>query len=167
MSYYIILRGSAGVGKTTIAKKLADKLSGVYFSIDEILQELGLDDSTKYCVPESQLLKAQDKIIPQAKNYLDNDRVVIFDAAYYFQSQIDNLEKRLPSKKFIFTLDAGLGECIKRDKQRTKPIGEESVKAVHYLVSKLTVGKTIHTDDKNADQVADEIIQVISSDSNN
>ncbi|MDD4111129.1 MAG: (d)CMP kinase [Clostridia bacterium] len=42
MSYYIIIRGPAGVGKTTIAKNLQDKLGADYISFDEILEKYKL-----------------------------------------------------------------------------------------------------------------------------
>jgi len=43
MSYFIIIRGPAGVGKTTIAKKLAARLGETYISFDKIMREKGLD----------------------------------------------------------------------------------------------------------------------------
>ena len=43
MEYCIIIRGPAGVGKTTIAKELARNLDADYFSFDEIMEENKLD----------------------------------------------------------------------------------------------------------------------------
>ncbi len=39
MSFYIIIRGPLGCGKSTIAKALSKKLNAKYFAIDKILEE--------------------------------------------------------------------------------------------------------------------------------
>jgi len=43
MSYYIIIRGPLAVGKSTIAKKLAEILKADYVPFDDLLHEYGLD----------------------------------------------------------------------------------------------------------------------------
>jgi len=48
MEYCIIIRGPAGVGKTTIAKKLAKYLNADYASIDKIMKENKLDNNKKH-----------------------------------------------------------------------------------------------------------------------
>ena len=47
MGFYIIIRGPAGVGKTTVSKKLAEIYNGHYISIDKIKSERGLKHSEK------------------------------------------------------------------------------------------------------------------------
>jgi shikimate kinase len=42
MTYYIIIRGPLGCGKTTIAKNLSKKLNAEYFAVDRILDEHNL-----------------------------------------------------------------------------------------------------------------------------
>ena len=44
MSYYIIIRGPLGCGKSTVSKRLTNILNGHYIDVDEILKEQGLDD---------------------------------------------------------------------------------------------------------------------------
>ena len=43
MSYFIIIRGPLGIGKSTIAKALAEILKAEYIAIDKVLEENGLD----------------------------------------------------------------------------------------------------------------------------
>ena len=40
---FVIIRGPAGVGKSTIAKAIAKKLGALYISFDEILSKHNLD----------------------------------------------------------------------------------------------------------------------------
>ncbi|MFA6252684.1 MAG: hypothetical protein WCV69_00220 [Patescibacteria group bacterium] len=42
MSYYIIIRGPLGCGKSTISKKLAKIIGAKYFTVDRILDEYNL-----------------------------------------------------------------------------------------------------------------------------
>lgn len=81
MSYSIIIRGPLGCGKTTIAKKLAEKINAHYFSIDQILQEHGLDkvdDPDAETIPAKNFIKANEIILPIALRELEQGRVVIF-----------------------------------------------------------------------------------------
>ena len=43
MSYYIIIRGALGIGKSTIARKLSRILNAGYISIDKVLEETSQD----------------------------------------------------------------------------------------------------------------------------
>lgn len=39
----IIIRGPLGVGKSTVARAVAEKIGGVYVSVDKVLDQNGLD----------------------------------------------------------------------------------------------------------------------------
>ena len=43
MSYFIIIRGPAGIGKTTLAREIAKLLNGYLISFDDVLAKYGLD----------------------------------------------------------------------------------------------------------------------------
>ena len=39
MTFFVIIRGPLGCGKTTISKLVAQKLKGKYISVDEVLEK--------------------------------------------------------------------------------------------------------------------------------
>ena len=43
MSYFVIIRGPAGVGKSTIVKKLVEYLKGHHIAFDEVMKKNKLD----------------------------------------------------------------------------------------------------------------------------
>ncbi len=95
MSYFIIIRGPLGSGKTIIARKLAEVLRAEYISIDEILEKHGLDKVAprEECIPAANFIKANTLVLPKAIKYLQKRKVVIFDACFYHQEQIKILYK--------------------------------------------------------------------------
>ena len=56
--YFIIIRGPLGIGKTTIAKALTERLDGYYVSIDGVLDEHGLDQTDEPCIPARNFVKS-------------------------------------------------------------------------------------------------------------
>ncbi len=40
MSFYVIIRGPLGCGKSTISKELAKKLKAKYFSVDDLVEQV-------------------------------------------------------------------------------------------------------------------------------
>ncbi len=122
MSYFIIIRGPLGCGKSTIAKRLAKILNAAYVSIDDILEKAGLDEinSKIGCVPEENFIKANKMVIPRASEALSRGRVVIFDACFYHKGPIEQLIRELNYPHYAFTLKAPLEVCIERDRKRKK-----------------------------------------------
>ena len=157
MSYYVIIRGSLGIGKTTIAKKLAGKLKAKYIAFDKILEENGLDKSDNNFAPED-FIKADNIIIPGVKKALSEGKIVILDGCFYFKEQIKHLEKNLP-KGYAFNLKAPVETCIKRDSKRKKVYGEKAAKEVYELISKFNYGIEINTDKKTENDVVKEILK--------
>jgi len=160
MSYFIIIRGPAGCGKTTIAKILKEKLKAEYFSFDEILEKYQLEISDGRGISKESFLKANELIVADAKKIIDEGKIVIFDGCFYHKEQLENLEKSLPFKHFIFDLKASVKECIYRDKTR-KSIGENAIKAVHNMVSEFDYGIPIDTEEKTQDEVASELLEIL------
>ena len=159
MGYYIILRGPLGVGKTTVAKKLVEKLKGYYIGLDSVLSRRGLDKvDTEEGIPAENFIKAQEIIIPDVKDKLSKGRIVVIDACFYHKEQIEHLIENLGKDYVVVTLKASVEVCIERDKERSKVLGEDSVRAVFSLVDKFDYGLIINTDGKKADEVARKIL---------
>ena len=119
MAYYILIRGALGVGKTTIARKLADNLDGEYISIDKTLKENNLDIvKGEECIPADRFIKANEIVLPKAKEKLSKGKIVIFDGAFYNKEQIKHLIQNLSEQHYVFTLKAPIKVCIERDSKR-------------------------------------------------
>jgi len=157
MNYFIIIRGPLGVGKSTIAKKLAKILDAEYISIDKLLEKYGLDKVEGECIPLINFIKANEQILPLIKEKLAKGKVVIIDGNFYYQEQIKYFIKNLTTDYFVFTLKASLEVCLKRDSARKTTYGEESVKAVYYLVSIFDYGIIINTENRTIDEITQEI----------
>ena len=145
MSYYIIIRGPLGSGKSTISEKLAQLLDAKHVHIDEVLEKYGLDKMPPDapCIPAENFIKANEIVLPEAKELLSGGKVVIFDACFYHKEVIEHLVKNLPYEHYIFTLKAPLELCVQRDSERSKTHGEGAAWAVHSLVSRFDYGTNI------------------------
>lgn len=152
MDYFIIIRGPAAGGKTTLAKKLARKIRAHYISFDQIREKHGIG------LTEVDRIKANKIAIPEAKEYLDNNKIVIFDGVFYHKTQLDHIIKELPFKYFVFTLKVPLQKCLDRHKFRDSKISEKSVRDVHELVTRFDYGIIIDTENKTEDDAIQEII---------
>ena len=159
---FILLRGPLASGKTTIAKALAQKLNAEYIGIDDLLKENGLDviDPEEGCIPAKNFIKANELILPQAKELQRTGKTVIFDACFYHKEVIEHLTKNLDYPHFVFTLKCPLKLCIERDKQRPLSYGEGAAAAVHSLVSKFDYGINIDVSGK-VDEAVEEIMEVV------
>ena len=160
MVYYVIIRGPLGIGKSTIARKLASILNGGYISVDDVLEEQNLDkiDEKEGCIPIRNFIKANKFILEKIKNLLENSKIVIFDGNFYHKEQIENLIANLKYKHHIFTLKAPLKICIERDRKRGKVYGKEATNAVYKLVSRFDYGIIIDTNNKTAEEVVKDIL---------
>lgn len=163
MSYFVIIRGPLGVGKSTISQKLADKLGGRYVSIDKLLEDNKLDrmPPDAECIPAENFIKVDDMILPSASETLKQGKPVVFDACFYHKEHVQHLIDNLPFKHFVFTLKASLETCIDRDSKRSKTHGKDAACAVHYLVSRFDHGTIISTDGKTEEETLEEVLKHI------
>ena len=159
MSYFIIIRGPLGVGKTTVSKELARILDGEYVSIDKLLEENDLvrSDEDEGCIPASNFLKGDEIILPKIKKLLEKGRIVILDGCFYHREQIVHLYESLPHQHFTFTLKAPVEVCIERDRGREWVYGEDAARVVHWMVSSFDEGTVIDTAGKTLEQTVEEI----------
>jgi adenylate kinase family enzyme len=158
--YYMIIRGPAGCGKTTVAKILQKKLKAVYVSFDEILKKHKLEISDGRGISKDSFLKANELIVDGVKRELMAGRVVIFDGCFYHKDQLENLEKSLPFEHSVFDLKASIEECIERDKNR-KSIGGDSIRAVYEMVVEFDYGIPVETAKKTVGQVVTELLNML------
>jgi predicted kinase len=158
MSFYILIRGPAASGKTTISKELSKLLDAQYFSFDEIMHTHKLDTIEGGGIRAKNFIKANNILIPNAKRALESGRIVIFDGCFYRKTQVSHLLSHLNYKHYIFDLHASLKECILRNSKRKNKMPTIEVKKVYVLVRKNKLGITIPTSKKTPLKVA-KIIQ--------
>jgi len=143
----IIIRGPLGVGKSTVAKMVAEKIGSVYISVDEVLDQNGLDKAVEgEGIPLANFLKANEIIASEARQADDRGQSVVIDGNFYHKEQIDQLVDLLGKDVIAFTLKASVETCIARDAARAKPYGEDATRAVHMFVSAFDYGTVIDTE---------------------
>lgn len=163
MSYYIIVRGPLGSGKSTISLHLSKILKAEYVSFDKVLEDNGLDRVDDAFTQED-FIKANKIVLKEALNNLKEHKIVIFDGCFYFKEQIKHLVKNLPYKGYIFTLKTSLETCIRRDRTRKKVYGRQAAKEVYDLVSKFDDGIKINNNKKTEKEVVKEILSFLPKD---
>ncbi len=164
MKNYIIIRGPLGIGKSTIAKRLAKSLGGKYFSIDKILEDLELNevDETLGCISPESFIKANEAVIPKAKKILKSGKIIVFDGNFYHKEQLEHLRKNLSDYRgYIFTLQAPLEVCIERDSKRKDGFGKGAAKAVYNLTTRFDAGTIINTYGQSVEETLEEIKEII------
>ena len=137
MSYYIVVRGPLGVGKTTISAALAKTVGAVVVSIDQIADQEWDGGSVRLYV------KANRLAAKRARNLLAHGTPVVFDGCFYWKTQITDLERRLPCPHEVFTLRAPLSVCIERDSGRKVVFGTEAAEQVYRKVTRFEYGVAI------------------------
>jgi len=159
MKYFIIIRGPAGVGKSTIAQELAKKLNAYYISFDQILLDNKLDIVEGDCIQVDKFIKANDIILPKVMQILEN-QIIIFDGCFYHLQQIHDLQSRIPAKSIVINLKASLAKCLARDASRSgnNAMGGQRIKDVYKLVSKFDCGIDIMTDGRSVEEIVKEIV---------
>jgi predicted kinase len=135
-SYYVIIRGPLGVGKSTVARRVATRVRGEYISIDRILEEQELWQSGRL----SEFLRANEFAAARASKVLAKGTPVIFDGNFYWRTQIQDLIGRLRYAHHVFTLRAPLRICIDRDGRRDHPYGDQAAREVYAKSTRFDYG---------------------------
>ena len=158
MSFYIIIRGPLGIGKTTIAEALSKKIQGEHIAYDRILEEHDLEgDKEEGFISQKNFLKANEIAVSQSKEFLDKGTPIVFDGNFYWKSQVEDLISKLDYPHYVFTLSAPLGVCIERDDKRNKSYGKGAAEVVYGKTTEFNYGTVIDTNCKTAEEVVDEI----------
>ncbi|MGA8543571.1 MAG: ATP-binding protein [Thermoplasmata archaeon] len=140
MSFFVLIRGPLGVGKTTVATRVATELGARYVSIDGILDRPGVEEWDGERITEASFLRVNRIAAADAGPLLARGIPVIFDGNFYYESQVEDLIRALSSPHEIFTLTAPLEECIARDRQRGHSYGAGATRDVFELVGRFAVG---------------------------
>ena len=144
MSFYVIIRGPLGCGKSTISERLSKILNAKYFAVDRVLEEHDLENDWEAgYISQKSFKRANEIIAPQAQKILDSGKPVVFDGNFYWKSQVEDLISRLDFPHYVFTLKAPLEVCIDRDSKRNKTHGEMAAKVVHKKSTEFDYGTLI------------------------
>ena len=161
MSFYVIIRGPLGCGKSTISERLSKILNARYFAVDRVLEEHDLEnDREAGYISQKSFKRANEIIAPQAQKILDSGKPVIFDVNFYWKSQVDDLISRLDFPHYVFTLKAPLEVCIERDRKRNKTHGEDAARAVFKKSTGFEYGTVIDIN-KPLKKCIDEILSLL------
>jgi predicted kinase len=136
MSFYVLVRGPLGVGKSTVSKRLARVLRAEYISVDRILD----DEEIWYSGRLSEFLKANEILAARAGPIMATGRPVVLDGNFYWKTQIRDLEQRLDRPHHVFTLRAPLTTCAERDAGRIRPHGAQAAREVYAKSTKFEYG---------------------------
>ena len=136
----IVVRGPLGIGKTTVAKRLARSLAGRYVSVDAILEEFDLEEWSEGYISEGSFLRTNAFVVERALPILSSGVPVVVDGNFYWETQVSDLCGRIPYPSFVFTLQAPVELCIFRDAHRTRSFGEEAARAVFAKVVSFEAG---------------------------
>jgi predicted kinase len=143
-SYFVIIRGALGCGKSTIAERLSKKLNAKHISIDKVLAENDLEgDREEGYISQRNFKKANEIVLPEVEEALDSGKSVIFDGNFYWKSQIADLIEKVGCDGYVFTLEAPLEVCIERDSKRNKPHGEGAARAVYKKSTEFEYGISV------------------------
>ena len=140
LAFYVLLRGPLGIGKSTVAERLAQEIGGEYISIDRILDERGLERWYRGYYSQSSFIRANAFGAERARKSLGQGTPVVFDGNFYYRSQIDDLVGRLGYPHLVFTLKAPLSVCIERDSRRSPSFGSEATRAVFVKSTEFEYG---------------------------
>ena len=130
-NFVIIMMGYTGSGKSTIAKKLAEKTGANIFHSAIVRRELGYKPTKKeasddFFLMTSKKREPMDKAVysilsQKAKNSLRNKKDVILDAGHFFKWQRENLYRNLGEfapNFFILIIECSESNILQRLKNR-------------------------------------------------
>ncbi|MBI5753615.1 hypothetical protein HZA40_00535 [Candidatus Peregrinibacteria bacterium] len=138
---------------------MAKKFNAEHISVDRILDDHGLtEDKEDGYISQTSFKRANELIVPKAKELLGNGKIIIFDGNFYWKSQVDDLIRKLDYPHYVFTLKVPLKLCIERDSKRDKTHGKDAADAVHKKSTEFKYGTAI-----DATGSIDETIEKIQS----
>ena len=158
MAYFIVIRGPAGIGKSTLSKELTKILKANPIHFDKVMSKHKLDIIDGGGISAKNFVKANKLVLKKALSSLKKEEVVIFDGCFYREEQIKHLLENLPYKSYIFSLKAPVNTCVSRNKTRSKDMSDEAIHEVYNLVFKYEFGIPVETHNKTIEQVTKEIL---------
>lgn len=153
-TYVVLIRGPLGVGKTTVARRLARGLGAEYISIDRLLDDHGLWYSGRL----AEFLRANRHAVRRARTLLGEGTPVVIDGNFYWRSQIGDLVGRLDFPHAVFTLRAPESLCILRDRHRHPSHGAAATRQVYAKSTRFEYGIGV-----DATKPVDRVVSAIRS----
>jgi len=143
MSFCVVVRGPLGSGKSTLSRRLAASIGGIYVSIDRILEEHDLEKWEGGYVSERSFLRANAFAVRQARPLLRQGTPVVIDGNFYWHTVVEDLLARLRFPHVVFTLKVPLAECIARDAGRVPSYGREATEEVFRKTTGFDCGEVV------------------------
>jgi thymidylate kinase len=151
MSYLLILRGPLGVGKSTVAARLADALGAEVVSVDRLLEDHGLEEWDADRISLRSFLRANDLAVVRAAENRRAERPTLVEGNFYWAEQVDDLIARVGVPSLVVRLEAPFATCLERDAGRPEPpaggvpragnrMGEQAVRDVYAFVAAVDRG---------------------------
>ncbi len=151
MRYCVVIRGPLGVGKTTVSRQLALEVGAECISIDQILEEHGLEEWDADRIALRSFLAANRIAVARASSALARETPVVIEGNFYWNEQLDDLVRNIDGRTLIFTLRAPLEVCIARDAMRPEPregagpragdhLGKDATREVYALAARVDRG---------------------------
>lgn len=149
MRTILILKGLPGSGKTTYARLLVKSLNYIRVNKDDLrgMMSNGQWNRSK----EPLIVTVRNNIIVNA--ILSDLDVVVDDTNFnpFHTGDIEKIADTLRRKHNIKirvaeeTMDTPIEECIKRDLDRAKPVGEKVIREMHdKYISQIMKKETVH-----------------------
>ena len=156
----IIIRGPLGVGKSTVARAVADSISGIYISVDQVLEEHKLDKASDgEGIPLENFLMANQLLLKETEQARAEGKPLVIDGNFYHKEQVDQLVELLGGDVAVFTLKASVETCLARDTDREKSYREDATRIVHMFVSRFDFGTIVDTNDQTVDETVQSILK--------
>ena len=159
--HIIVIRGPSGVGKTSVALRLSDYIHAEYFSFDEVMKLHELDADVEGIIPIANFIKANEIIFSEIKTTAAD--VCILDCSLYHKEHLEDIQKRADESCItmsVFTMDASLVVCQKRNSTSRTAKPNEKIEKIHSAVHALITGIVVPTRDKTVRDIVGEIARL-------
>ena len=156
-AFFVVLRGPLGVGKTSVARLLAERIGGEHIRVDQILEERGFEEWDTDYISLKSFLRVNEVAAQLAGDFLPKGVPVVFDGNFYYEAQIVDLIGRLDYRHYVFTLHAPLSVCIERDAGRSPSYGSEAARDVFRKSTEFESGVGIDAT-RSLDAVVGDIV---------
>lgn len=169
MNRFVIIRGPAGVGKTTAALGLQKIANSYYLSGDEVVDQTRdairsrSGSAVLRDIPEEVMWQyvrnhLTRRIIPGLKGH----PLTIIDWIFSHRQSLDisqHLGQYGYSSGIIIALAAPINTCLKRNEKRKEPLKEEDIRDIHADTQPNSGEIVIETEHKTENEVIDTILE--------